>query len=769
MISNVEKIQQLCVEYNPWLVICTESHITGEIQNSEYEIDNYNSINCLSNSRKTGGAIIYVKKQTKFKILVNDSIDYKIWFIAIEIMDCSIKGIYAGLYRSPSYNLNETVDYIEHMFDKIINLHKLNIIVGDFNVNVDVKNNDSELIEILCEKYGLDQIVNFKTRISKSSETKIDLVLTNEDKKVKTEPLLCDQISDHETIKIVIKCDKQNENRSESVLSWKNYSKEQLICNLRKCDWSYFYTTNINNKVNILRNNIRNSVLPQINRVSINSEAKPNKWYDDDLTMLKQEKWQARLRWLNCRSDEMWYEYVNARNLYNKTIKIKRDYHTQNEIENASHDQKKMWKCLNKLISNKKAEKISDEIVFPNVKSCDNKEISENFNNYFIDSIIDINKSIPATDASTQLPNNVDTQFKFQKTNIEQIGDILNFLKKKVNRADVCNSNVWFDAFEYCGYFINDIVNTSLSKGIVPDEWKISTVTPIPKIKNTMNASQFRPINSLPNDEKIIEKIVKEQLVQYIENNNILSPNQSAYRQNHSCESTINCAINDWKSSHDKGQHILVVFLDLKRAFETVDREEMLKVLNSIGIKEVELRWFNSYLNNRKQNTKFNQQISTEREIPIGLPQGTALSVILFILYIDGISKIVKKSTVTLFADDAMIVVKHSNAKIAINNMNDDLNVIYKWLNEKKLMLNIEKTKWMLIEKGKIRDTNLNVKIANNEIERVSKMKYLGIVIDDKLCFEDQVETCRKKVASKVNFLGRISRKLPFDTKKNNL
>lgn len=190
-------------------------------------------------------------------------------------------------------------------------------------------------------------------------------------------------------------------------------------------------------------------------------------------------------------------------------------------------------------------------------------------------------------------------------------------------------------AFDYCGYFLTDVINTSLTEGIVPNEWKISTVTPIPKIKNTSNASEYRPINTLPIDAKIMEKIVKEQLTEYIETNNILSPNQSAYRKNHSCETTINCAIHDWKMSHDKGQNIIIVFLDLRRAFETVDRDEMLNELDSIGIKDEELNWFASYLSERQQNTKFDDFFSENEEIPIGLPQGTALSVILFILYID--------------------------------------------------------------------------------------------------------------------------------------
>lgn len=651
--------------------------------------------------------------------------------------------------------------------DKIINIRKLNVIAGDFNINMNATNSDTNSIQMLCDKFGLEQIVDFNTRICKKTATKIDLILTNMKEKLKCEPVHTEKISDHETIRMIIECDEPNSHNGEMVLSWKNYSKENLVNNLRNCDWANFYTNDIDSKLKLLRDNITQSVAPLTKYVMINNESKPNKWYDDELANLKQKTWQARMKWLNCRVDALWQNYVTARNEYNTLIKLKKNNHTKNEIRCASNDQKKMWHCLNKLISNKKRARVGDEIVFPNCTVSNTNEICENFNNYFIESIIKINEMIPVSNERSEMTHTeASTQFKFKMVNVEKIGEILNFLKKKINRSELCNSNVWFDAFEYCGYFQMNIINASLSTGVLPKAWKISTVTPIQKIKNTARANEFRPINTLPNDAKVIEKIVKEQLTEYIEKNNILSPNQSAYRKNHSCESTINCAINDWKDSHDKGQNIVIAFLDLKRAFETVNRNAMLKQLESIGIKDVELKWFKDYLSERKQNTKLNGMSSKDKEIPIGLPQGTALSVILFILYIDGITKVVKNSTVTLFADDAMIVTKDKNVNIAIIKLNEDLNRIYNWLNEKRLMLNIDKTKWMLIARGKPKCKLIDVKIANNNIERVSQMKYLGIILDDKLCFEQQVKNCMKKTASKVNFLSRISKKLPFDTEK---
>lgn len=272
----------------------------------------------------------------------------------------------------------------------------------------------------------------------------------------------------------------------------------------------------------------------------------------------------------------------------------------------------------------------------------------------------------------------------------------------------------------------------------------------------------------MPNDEKIIERIVKNQLVQYIEDNNLISPYQSAFRSNYSCESTLNLVIDDWKRANDQGEQIVIVFLDLKRAFETIDRKKMLQKLEQMGVDGVELNWFRSYLNSRKQQTKFKGHTSNEINIEIGLPQGTALSVILFLIYIDSITKVPMHGSIFLFADDTVLVVKNKSLEGAIRMMNEDLDRIYNWLNLNKLKLNNDKTKWMTITRGQNINnrTTQTVKIANEQIERVSEIKYLGIVIDENLNFDKQIGACVKKTASKVNFLCRISRNFTLDTKK---
>ena len=271
----------------------------------------------------------------------------------------------------------------------------------------------------------------------------------------------------------------------------------------------------------------------------------------------------------------------------------------------------------------------------------------------------------------------------------------------------------------------------------------------------------------MPPDEKIIEHIVKKTAHgKYVENNNLLNKFQSAFRKGHSCETTLNNVVHDWSKAVEDGFFVIIVFLDLKRAFETVDRSKMIEKLREIGIDENEILWFINYLSKRKQKTKYGNSFSDEHEIPIGLPQGTALSVLLFILYINDIVYATQNSKVVMFADDTTLTIKAKNINEAISLMNDDLKRIFSWLNTNKLMLNVDKTKWMILHKKKIDVTNLTLKINKKEIERVSKIKYLGVILNDKLNLNDQIEKCIAKAAQKVNMLKRMSNKLTFDTKK---
>lgn len=301
------------------------------------------------------------------------------------------------------------------------------------------------------------------------------------------------------------------------------------------------------------------------------------------------------------------------------------------------------------------------------------------------------------------------------------------------------------------------IINNSLEKGIFPESWKTSTVIPIPKVTNTKRAAEFRPINKLPTYEKILEEIVKKQLNEFIETNKIIRNEQSGFREKQSCETAIQAVLDEWKINIDTGKKVGIIFLDLKRAFETVDRSMLIEKMYKYGIKGDVQKWFISYLVNRKQKVKYNNIISEEISVDLGVPQGSVLGPILFIMYINDLIKYIinlfaNECKIQLFADDTLLyVIGETEAEIEFK-LQSVFIAVQEWLRVNKLIMNVEKTKFMILHSGRNieeRETKLFTTDLK-EIQRVYKMKYLGVIIDSKLNFKDYIEYIVKKTGKRL-------------------
>lgn len=288
-------------------------------------------------------------------------------------------------------------------------------------------------------------------------------------------------------------------------------------------------------------------------------------------------------------------------------------------------------------------------------------------------------------------------------------------------------------------------------------------MTPIPKVKNTNKPEELRPINMCHIVDKILQTVVKEQLEDYIDDNHLLYDKQSAYRAEHSCETALNLVLNEWLEKREQKHKIVAVFLDLSRAFETVDREILIDVLNYNGITGTVLKWFKSWLEDRTQLTNFNETLSEPLPINVGLPQGTPLASLLFIMYMNSIVNYVHNSKPNLFADDILLWIAGVDIIDSVNKINEDLQRVNTFLRMMKLKLNVNKTKFMII--GERNETiSYEIMIGGQNIERVNQMKYLGVVIDDQLTFKPYCEYLEKKIAKKISFLRRIRNKLDTQT-----
>ena len=207
----------------------------------------------------------------------------------------------------------------------------------------------------------------------------------------------------------------------------------------------------------------------------------------------------------------------------------------------------------------------------------------------------------------------------------------------------------------------------------VPDIWKVARVTPIPKAGNSNNVSNFRPISLLPLPSKLIEKIVHNRIYTHCNNNNRLDKKQGGFRPNHSTVSTTALYINDIYEAMNNDELTISVYIDAMKAFDTVNHNILIKKLEYFGIIGKNKSWVENYLTNRKQCTIANDKVSNEQLITYGVPQGSVCGPLLFLLYINGISKVLKKCKVSLYADDTVLYLSAPNVENAIPAIQEDL------------------------------------------------------------------------------------------------
>ena len=232
-------------------------------------------------------------------------------------------------------------------------------------------------------------------------------------------------------------------------------------------------------------------------------------------------------------------------------------------------------------------------------------------------------------------------------------------------------------------------------------------------------------------------------------------------------ESAINDVLYEWRGAQNKSKIIIAVFLDFQRAFETIDRNLLIKKLANYGVNGRSLDWFKSYLKNRKQVVKIGMKISNQLDNELGVPQRSILGPLLFILYINNITKCLKYCTAKNFADDTLVYIIADSIDDAISKLNEDLAILYKLLCQNKLKLNVSKTKGMIITNQNVDKNVIRICINEEKIEIENKIKYLGVIIDDKLIFDENIDHVCKKIGTKISVMGRLRNELNCNQKLN--
>ena len=336
----------------------------------------------------------------------------------------------------------------------------------------------------------------------------------------------------------------------------------------------------------------------------------------------------------------------------------------------------------------------------------------------------------------------------------------------KSSGMDKLSARVCKDAFTILSHQLTYLFNCSLQTGVFPDIWKVAKVIPQFKGGDRDMVGNYRPVSLLPIPGKLLEKIVHKQITDFWNENNFLSKNQGGFRKGFSTIATMADLTDDLFAQINKGNTTLATFFDLRKAFDTVNIKILIKKLEHSGVRNLVLRWCSNYLTNRHQCTYANGVTSTVLPVSCGVPQGSVLGPLFFLVFVNDIQGALDECKIKLYADDTVLYQSGVNCKEAMAKLQKSVNMFANWCDSNSLTINISKTKTMAFgSRQKVkRAKNMEIKLHGQVLKQVPSYKYLGFILDSTLNYNLHVGQVIRTVLHKLILLSKIKRYLKDDT-----
>ena len=780
LLPKIHELRHIAVETNAAVIGISESKLDDSVLNAEIEIEGY-SLTRSDRNRHGGGVVCYIRENINYNLHTNFSQEFE--NIVLDLLLPNTKPILIGIFYNPP---NKT-GFLENLNTAINDFKSFNeqevFLLGDLNINLINKKGEyalngkgkKELIlkqyQELCTAQGLHQLITEPTRISENSSTLLDHVLTNAIEKTSQSGIIDIGLSDHQLIFCTRKVirNKFAKHKMMKIRSMRGYTKDKFLEELDKTgflDYSQFEDvheayTHFSDKLILVIDEIA-----PIKEVRIKNDNQ--EWFDGEVL----EKIRIRDKLFNkYKKSKLHVDkelYHNARNAAQSLILKKKKQYTQDALQENIGKPKELWRTLQGLglkTTSKSPQNVcletQDGISF-NSKS--NANIFKNFFSKLAENLIEkLPKAknlfgVKSVEAYYKNFNLQDKCFSFVPVNKVYIEKLLSEINiSKAAGIDSISGRFLKDGASKLAIPVMQLFNLSIALSTVPDNCKIAKLKPLFKKGSKTDPKNYRPISLLPLVSKIFERAAHDQLQEFLEENKILYKYQSGFRKNHSTNTCLSHICNKILEGFDKGMVTGMILIDLQKAFDTIDHKILLEKMKFFGFADTTIAWFRSYLTNRLFLVNVGNTFSDPSKLSCGVPQGSILGPLLFLLYVNDMPQAVQ-SDLFLYADDTCLVSSNKNTTLVEEQLNKDFNSLCDWFEDNKLSIHFgeDKTKSILFSKRRKKE-KIQINRADTPITQHTTVTYLGCLLDEDLSGESMA----------IKVLGKINGRLKFLYRKN--